>query len=470
MHQDIQRFGRTKRYRKVRFLGRGGMGAVYEVEDLATGGRVALKMMLSEGPRRLLRFKQEFRVMAELHHPHLVQLLDMGIEDQRWFFTMELIKGREFLNALSQPQPVDDDISANALALNRSTLLSHEINDGSMSWSSATDSNDLLTQTKEVQAEADDTKTPLPSALVHEQSAFIETTVNSTKKARRSPIGGLDVVYVALDQLLLALAFLHHHGIVHRDLKPSNILIDDEGGVRLLDYGLISRVNQSQNLSRTGAFIGTVAYMAPEQLECEEVGPATDLYSLGCVLFHLITGRPPLYGHPMSVMRARLNNPPPRVESLVSDAPSELANVCYDLMTRNPNARPSIAEVRKVLGFAPLPSFTDAMSAPTGVLQTPAPFIGRSEQLTQLKAQLTQASDGELRLVLITGESGVGKSTLAAKIVEQARARGFSCFSGRCYEREQVPFVAFDRVIDAMTVALLQHPREWFSHIKDALE
>ncbi len=78
MSHDLQGFPGTKRYVSRRLLGAGGMGAVYEVDDRTTGGRVALKMMLDDDARHLLRFKQEFRVMAELHHPNLVRLFDLG--------------------------------------------------------------------------------------------------------------------------------------------------------------------------------------------------------------------------------------------------------------------------------------------------------------------------------------------------------------------------------------------------------
>ena len=76
------------------------MGAVYEVEDTLSGAHVALKVMLSQDPQRLLRFKQEFRTVAELHHPNLVRLFDLGVEANQWFFTMELVGGQDLLEAL----------------------------------------------------------------------------------------------------------------------------------------------------------------------------------------------------------------------------------------------------------------------------------------------------------------------------------------------------------------------------------
>lgn len=101
-------FHGTRRYRPTRLLGTGGMGAVYEVTDCLTARRLALKVMLTQEPQRLLRFKQEFRVVAELHHKNLVRLFDLGQEAGRWFFTMELIEGRDLLELLRCEAPRDE--------------------------------------------------------------------------------------------------------------------------------------------------------------------------------------------------------------------------------------------------------------------------------------------------------------------------------------------------------------------------
>src|SRR5262245_24473605 len=93
-------FAGTQRYLPIRLLGAGGMGAVYEVEDRSTGARVALKVMLANDAARLLRFKQEFRVVAELHHPNLVRLFDLGQHEGQWFFTMELVHGQSLAEVL----------------------------------------------------------------------------------------------------------------------------------------------------------------------------------------------------------------------------------------------------------------------------------------------------------------------------------------------------------------------------------
>ena len=102
MGGQFTEFRGPKRYAPTRLLGGGGMGAGYEVEDRATGGRVALTVMLDDDAAWLLRFKQEFRVVAELHHPNLVRLFDLGQDEGRWFFTMELVQGQDLLKVLQR--------------------------------------------------------------------------------------------------------------------------------------------------------------------------------------------------------------------------------------------------------------------------------------------------------------------------------------------------------------------------------
>ena len=101
-------FAGTKQYRTIRLLGVGGMGAVYEVQDITSGESLALKVMLTQEPRQLLRFKQEFRVVAELHHPNLVRLFDLACEEEQWFFTMEFVQGVPLLEALGYEERPDN--------------------------------------------------------------------------------------------------------------------------------------------------------------------------------------------------------------------------------------------------------------------------------------------------------------------------------------------------------------------------
>jgi tetratricopeptide (TPR) repeat protein len=402
------------RYQPVRQLGIGGMGVVQEVQDCETGEHLALKKMLNTDARSLLRFKREFRVMAELHHPNLVRLHELGFEDGSWFFTMELVRGRDLLQATAPPAP-----------------------------------NPNAQETAEYP--------PPDPALLHPKE-------DPPAQARpQVSVARLEALRELFRQLLLALEFLHSHQIVHRDLKPSNILVTESGQLKLLDFGLASQVDhRSQGLSRTNSAVGTLAYMAPEQFNGEPVTSATDLFALGCILYQILTGRLPLDGSPAQVLHARLHQPPPRVERYVA-VPHSIASLCGALMERDPGRRPSIQEIRVALGIEQ-PS-GERTSSERGATK----FIGREREMAHLQTHLERVFAGETRFVLVDGESGIGKSAFAAQFIRSAQRQGALCFQGRCYEREHLPYVAFDRAIDGLALTLSHWPSARVEPMKPSL-
>ena len=422
-------FAGTKRYRVVRPLGAGGMGEVYEVEDRASGARVALKLMLTDDPRRLLRFKQEFRLMAELHHPNLVRLFDLATEDGRWFFTMELVTGQDLLRVLVERGDELDPFAVDAA--------------GSTAAPLAATADDV---------DIDVGPRPAPPVAI---------------VGRRPPACEVEPLLAVLAQLLDALEFLHGHGVVHRDLKPSNVLVDLDGRVRVLDFGLVSRIDRVDAISQDGVMVGTLAYMSPEQLDGGAATPASDRYALGCVLFQLLTGALPFGGGLAGALAGRAKAPP-RVDAVVDGVSPILVDVVQRLMAVAPDQRPDLAAVRAALGLAPGPSAarTDRLAI---VPASGDRFVGRAAEVATLTACLDAALAGQTQLALVSGGSGIGKTALADELIRRASARGFGCFRGRSYEREQVPFVAFDRVVDAITVALQRWPRDRLAPLAPAL-
>ena len=138
-----------------------------------------------------------------------------------------------------------------------------------------------------------------------------------------------------------ALDYIHRQGIVHRDVKPSNLMLDDYGSVRLADFG-IARLLGATRITGTHQAIGTMAYIAPEQLEGGEVGPPTDIYSLGLVLIECLTGRRVFDGPPAEAAAARMSRDP----HVPAELPGGWPGILAAMTARDPHARPSAANVR----------------------------------------------------------------------------------------------------------------------------
>jgi serine/threonine-protein kinase len=139
-------------------------------------------------------------------------------------------------------------------------------------------------------------------------------------------------------QILSALRFAHRHGIVHRDIKPHNVLVDGEGRVKVTDFG-IARAGTSQ-MTETGSIVGTAQYLSPEQAKGGEIDPRSDLYSLGVVLYELLTGKTPFDGEtPVEIAMKHLSTTPKPPSALRPDVPPELDMVVMRALAKNPDER-----------------------------------------------------------------------------------------------------------------------------------
>jgi len=225
----------------------------------------------------------------------------------------------------------------------------------------------------------------------------------------------------ALGGVVEGLSALHRFGILHRDLKPANVRVTPDGRAVLLDFGLATSIDPLQQ-STHGIAMGTVYYMAPEQAAGSALGPAVDLYALGVCLFEALTGRVPFDGtSAMEILLRKQSEPAPRASSLGHDVPPDLDELCARLLATAPDARPSLAEVRALLDGG-----TEHAHATTrGAASPPARrvFAGREVELQRLALALTQTRQGALRVVLVEGESGVGKSELVAEFLRRTREK-----------------------------------------------
>ncbi|MEP6688690.1 MAG: Ig-like domain-containing protein, partial [Gemmatimonadales bacterium] len=171
------------------------------------------------------------------------------------------------------------------------------------------------------------------------------------QRAGRLP---LPVVRSILHQVGSALTYAHRSRVVHRDVKPGNILIDEEGNAIVTDFG-IAKAAERPSRTLTGALVGTPAYMSPEQCSGGEVSGASDQYSLGAVLYELLTGTPPFAGSTLTVMQAHVERAPPPIRERWSDCPPEVEAAILRMLDKDPRERwPRLADALAALGATPL--------------------------------------------------------------------------------------------------------------------
>ncbi len=179
---------------------------------------------------------------------------------------------------------------------------------------------------------------------VQGQHYFAMDCIEGESLAAIAAHGALDAETAAecLTQVAHAVQYLHENGIIHRDLKPANILIDDAGTPFVTDFGLAKIFDSDSNQTKTGTIIGTPSYMPPEQAACrhDAIGPASDIYSLGAILYMLITGRPPFREEtPLDTLVQVLEGEPSMPGRLNSAVPRDLELICMKCLEKDPKDR-----------------------------------------------------------------------------------------------------------------------------------
>ncbi|MCP4678287.1 MAG: protein kinase [Deltaproteobacteria bacterium] len=249
----------------------------------------------------------------------------------------------------------------------------------------------------------------------------------------------------ALIQLAEGVNAIHEAGKLHRDLKPSNVKVCPDSRVVLLDFGLASVRGGAGTGTGTS---GTPEYMAPEQLDGKELNEAADWYAVGMMLYEALTGQP---AHQRSADRS---GDVTRPSSVAPGVPDDLEELCLSLIEPEPSARPDYGKlVRRLAG-----SQAD-ISMSVAHVEFQEYFIGRHTELMQLENALADVGPGAPIQAHLHGPSGIGKTALLTRFLEPLQQKeDHLVLSGRCYEREHVPFKALDQVIDRLTRYLLERP------------
>ena len=285
---------RLGEFRLLRRIGGGGMGVVYLAEQTSLGRRVALKLIRPEQlyfPGARERFRREVEAVARLSHPGIVPVHAVGEEQGIPFFAMELVAGLSLTEAIAELRHTGPKLASGAALRSR------------------------LAERAPEAAEAARADQPPFSLAWTDACLWIAREVAQ------------------------ALEHAHQRGVLHRDVKPSNVVLAADGRAVLVDFGLAS-TRGATAITRTGSHLGSLAYMAPEQVRGEEADARTDVYALGVTLYELLAFRPPYEAREtLALTRAILEGRPPRLASPAGPLRSDVAAAVAVAMDASPQRR-----------------------------------------------------------------------------------------------------------------------------------
>jgi serine/threonine protein kinase len=307
--------GRLGDFRIVREVGRGGMGVVYEAEQVSLSRRVALKVLPLAGtldPRHLQRFQNEARAAACLHHTNIVPVHAVGCERGVHFYAMQFIDGQTLAEVIRQlRQPASQESGAAAGVPPEERTMGYPPPGG------------LAAATE-------------PAAR---QSTLVTEAARGREYHRR--VAGLGV------QAAEALDHAHQAGIVHRDVKPANLMLDARGALWVTDFGLAHVQQAEASLTATGDLVGTLRYMSPEQALGQRVviDHRTDVYSLGVTLYELLTLEPAFGGSDRQELLRQIAFEEPKAPRRIDKSiPAELETIVQKAMAKGPAERYATAQ------------------------------------------------------------------------------------------------------------------------------
>ena len=341
-------------FRLVRQIGRGGMGIVYEAEQESLGRRVAIKVLPESAhfdERRVERFATEAKASAMLHHTNIVPVFGIGRENGLSFFVMQFINGQPLSHVLKDIARIRD-FSTKRLGHEASSTISNGPIVRSMFGDATTVANQLsedsrpsgasVNSRENIDSENNDLSSgvrSLTGSSSESGSLLVASGTDSSAAKVRNYFRNVARVCIKVAE---ALEHAHGYGLLHRDIKPSNLLLDEQGAVWVTDFGLAKSFD-SPDITRTGEVVGTLRYMAPEQLE----GKATcgsDIFGLGLTLYEMLTLQPAYPGTDRKrllekVTQANLASP----RTIDSRIPRDLETIVMKCVQSEPSKRYSTA-------------------------------------------------------------------------------------------------------------------------------
>jgi WD40 repeat protein/serine/threonine protein kinase len=335
-------------FRIVQELGRGGMGIVYEAEQMCR--RVALKILpfaAALDPKQLQRFKNEAQAAAHLQHQHIVPVHYVGCERGVHFYAMQYVEGQTLATLIRELRHLAGlEKAVPASAAEAACALASELASGRWAPVKRRD-GEVVQPCGREQATGPylATSPPRQRTIPPAQDATPPAPALSTECSIRSSGFFRTVAHLGV-QAAEAMEHAHQMGVIHRDIKPANLLLDAAGSLWVTDFGL-AKLRSEAGLTMTGDLVGTLRYMSPEQAlaKCVAVDTRTDVYSLGVTLYELLTLEPAYNGRNREDVLRQIAFEEPRPPSrLNKSVAAELETIVLKAMAKNPEERYATAQ------------------------------------------------------------------------------------------------------------------------------
>jgi serine/threonine protein kinase/tetratricopeptide (TPR) repeat protein len=400
-------------FRILRQVGRGGMGVVYEAEQVSLHRRVALKVLpfaSALDPLQSRRFQTEAQAAAQLHHTNIVPVFSVGCERGVHYYAMQFIEGQTLAALIQDLRRLSGLESAPAEATTTGPSLAEEVVSGRLAPAPPR-ADQGSPHAAPTASERLQVRQPTPLTSSHNSTrnrAYFRTVANLGMQAAE------------------ALEHAHSLGVIHRDIKPANLLVDVRGNLWITDFGL-ARMQSDTGLTMTGDVIGTLRYMSPEQAMAKRaiVDHRADIYSLGVTLYELLTLRPAFGGQDREELLRQVTLEEPRSpRRLNPSVPIDLETIVLKAMAKEPveryaTARELADDLRRFLEMKPIQARRPTLRDRTLKLARRHAGLVAASLLVLLLATGGLVTS----LILIGREHAATKAALARAIAQEQLAR-----------------------------------------------
>ncbi|WP_310620045.1 protein kinase domain-containing protein [Flexibacterium corallicola] len=395
-------------YKIIKPIGQGSMGVVFAAKHALTDKQVAIKVATKSDVSKLNQLRREIRSLAKLKHPGVIQVIEHGISEGLPWYAMERLTEPTLANTIVQ-------------------IWSHQ-------------HGSRTTPTNQISLRADYSPEATQISL---EDIILSDNINYNDNEEMIDIrnqaaaGQLDDILTLIYGICEVLAYVHGLGIIHRDLKPDNVFILKNKLPVLVDFGLVTQVRGTigrEVIENAQVVSGSPHFMAPEQIRNETLDARCDLYSLGCILYELVTSLKPFSGSRAQIFHAHLERIPLKPSNLVHGVPKALDDLIMALLAKEVNRRIGYAETvlqaLEDLGTQ-RPQWPSAIPSARAYLYR-ASFIENARVSTDIESHLRRVKKGAGQILVVMGESGLGKTRLGSEMAKKAQRSGMEVVCCEC--------------------------------------